>query len=146
MNPKILIDEEEIEIVEEDDEKTLEELLNDSISWKQILKGGIAVFLVGIVIYYAIIGVFPSDLFVYILAIVCIIVGALLISFESEEEDNRQTISSLECSKCGFHKNNSYDDGDYIFKVKGKCENCDESLSIVEIYTVKLTEKKKEQK
>jgi hypothetical protein len=140
MNPKILIDELEIDIVEEDDEKALEELLDDSISWKQILKAVIAIILVGTAMYYSIIGVFPSDLFVYILLIVCVIAGVLLISFEREEEDSRQTVSCVKCSKCDFQSINSYEDGDYLFKVKGKCKNCYESLSIIEIYSVKLAE------
>ena len=33
MNPKILIDDKEVEVIEEDPEETLEKLLNDSISW-----------------------------------------------------------------------------------------------------------------
>ena len=69
-----------------------------------------------------------------------------MISLESEEDVNRQTISSLKCSKCDVKQFLSYADGDYIFKVKEKCPKCNENLQITEIYSVKLAEQSKEKK
>ena len=146
MSPKIYINDKEVEIIEDDHENDIEELLKYKISWKFILKIVIVLIFVGIVIYFSIIGVFPSDIYIYVIVIVCVIGGAILISLDFEEDITNQTISALNCLKCDFQRNNSYENEDFIFKIKGKCPNCDENLQITKIYSVKLAEKQKEKK
>ena len=146
MSPKIRINEEEIEIIEDDHKNEIEELLKYKISWKIILKIVIVVILVGIVIYFSIIGVFPSDIYIYVIIIVCIIGGAILITVDYEEDVKNQTVSAFDCLKCDFQKINSFENGDFIFKIKGKCPNCDGNLHIAKIYSVKLAEKQKKRK
>ena len=146
MSPKIYINDKEVEIIEDDHENNIEELLKYKISWKIILKIVIVLIFVGIVIYFSIIGVFPSDIYIYVIVIVCVIGGAILISLDFEEDITNQTISAFNCLKCDFQRNNSYENEDFIFKIKGKCPNCDENLQITKIYSVKLAEKQKEKK
>lgn len=146
MSPKICIDDKEVEMIEDANENDIEELLKYKISWKTILKILIAIIFLVIVIYYSIIGVFPSDLFIYVIVILCIIGGVILISLDHEDDVIKQTVSSLKCLKCDFQRINSYDNGDYIFKIMKKCPNCDGNLQIAEIYSVKLVEELKEEK
>ncbi len=146
MNPKIRLNDEEIKIIEEDEEKDLEKQLNYKITWEIIFKVIFVTMIVAVVVYYSIMGAFPSDIYVYILLIVFIIGGAILISLDFEEEVYNQTISVLTCRSCSFQKINSFSDGDYIFKMKGNCPNCDGHIQITEIYSIKLKEKIKEEK
>jgi len=146
MSPKICIDDKEFEIIEEDHENNVEELLKYKISWKIILKIVLIIILVGIVLYFSIIGVFPSDIYIYVILIVCIIGGVILISLDFEEDVNNQTVSAFDCLNCDFQKINSFDDGDFIFKIKGKCPNCDGNLQINKIYSVKFAKKQKKEK
>ena len=146
MSPKICIDDKEVEIIEDDHENDIEELLKYKISWKFILKIVIVLIFVGIVIIFSIIGIFPSDIYIYVIVFVCIIGGVIIISLDFKEEITNQTISASNCLKCDFQRNNSYENEDFIFKIKGKCPNCDENLQIAEIYSVKLVEKLKEEK
>ncbi|MHA1776000.1 MAG: hypothetical protein DRO88_09100 [Promethearchaeia archaeon] len=146
MSPKIRIDEQEIEIIEEDYEKELNELLKYKISWKTILKIIILTILAAIAIYFIVIDIFPSDAYIYSLVIVCIIGGIVLISLEHEDDTERLTISILQCQNCDFQTIKAYDKGDYVFKNKGKCSNCERNLQITGIYSVKLAKKQKELK
>ena len=146
MSPKIRINDKEVEIIEEVKENDIEELLKYKVSWKTILKIVIILILVGVVIYFVIIQVFPSDVFIYILVIVCIIGGIILISLEHEDDVDRQTVSALACQNCDFQTINSYNKGDYIFKNIGKCSNCKGNLQIAQIYSVKLAKRQKEEK
>ena len=146
MSPKICINDKEVEIIEDINENDIEELLKYKISWKTILKIVIVIIFVVIVAYFSIIGVFPSDIYIYVIVILCIIGGAILISLDHEEDVNLQTVSSLKCLKCDFQKIKSYNNGDYIFKNAEKCPNCDGDLQISEIYSVKLVEELKEEK
>ncbi len=142
MNPKMLISGEEVEVLEDEGEQTIDEMMKFKISWKNILKVVIILIILAIVVYYSIIGVFPSDIFVYIVLIVCIVGGALLIGIGTEEEENNKTISSLNCSECSYTEINWFDDGDYVFKIKKKCPNCTKDLQIANIHSIKLAEPK----
>jgi hypothetical protein len=145
-NPIICIDGEEVEIIEENDEKDIDDLLKFKISWKTILKVVIALVVLGIILYYSIIGNFPSEIYVYVIFFVCLIGEAVLLSLEIENEISLQTISTIKCQKCSFKKISRFVDGDFIFKVKDKCPNCEENLKITEIYSVKLAESRNEEK
>jgi hypothetical protein len=146
MSPKIYIDDKEVEIIEDVDENDIEELLKSKISWKNILKIVILIIFVVVVVYFSVSGVFPSDFYIYVIVFLCIVGGAILISLDHEEDVNKQTVSSLKCLKCDFQRINSYNNGDYIFKIMEKCSNCDGNLQIAEIYSVKLAEKQKKEK
>ncbi len=146
MSPKICIDDKEVEIIEEIDENDIEELLKYKISWKTILKIVILTIFVVIVVYFSIIGAFPSDIYIYVIIILCIIGGAILISLDHEEDAIKHTVSTLKCLKCDFQRVSSYNNGDYIFKTMEKCPNCDGNLQIAEIYSVKLVKELKAEK
>ena len=99
MSPKICIDDKEVEIIEDIDENDIEELLKYKISWKTILKIVIITIFLVIVIYFSILGALPSDIYIYVIIILCIIGGVILISLDHEEDVNNQTISALKCLK-----------------------------------------------
>ena len=67
MSPKIFIDDKEVEIIEDVDENDIEELLKSKISRKNILKIVILIIFVVVVVYFSVSGVFPSDLYIYVI-------------------------------------------------------------------------------
>ncbi|MHA1611856.1 MAG: hypothetical protein ACTSYU_07380, partial [Promethearchaeota archaeon] len=137
---------EEFEDFEEDDEFDVEKFLKFNPSWKFVLKIAFVIIVIGSLIYFSIVGDLFSDLYAYILLIVCIIGGAFILSLEMEEEEVRQTISTLWCRKCELQKIIRYEDEDFVFKIKGNCPSCGETMHIKEIYTVKVRDKKKKKK
>ena len=144
MNPKMLISGEEVEVLDVEGEQSIEERLKFKISWKSILKVVIILIILAIVVLYSIKGEFPSEIFVYVILIVCVIGGALLIGLGTEDEENNKTISFLNCSGCGYQEVNWFDDGDFVFKIKKKCPSCTEELQVAKIHSIKLAEPKNE--
>ncbi|MHA1618860.1 MAG: hypothetical protein ACTSVZ_06220 [Promethearchaeota archaeon] len=146
MSPKLRIDNEDVEIIEEDHEDALKKVINPTLSWKKVFKVIFILVIAGIMIYYIIKGGFPSDVFVYALFFICIIGAAFLISLGDEDDDITLTISVLNCLNCNVQKTNRFVDGDSVFQMKGKCQNCDGDLQITEIYSVKLAKELKKKK
>lgn len=146
MSPKLRIDDEDVDIIEEDHEDSLKKILKSQISWLKILRAILIFTIGGTIIYFIVVGNFPSDIFVYIFLFVCIVAAAVLISIDDEDEDNKQTISVLKCLNCSFQKNHWFVDGDFIFQLKGKCPDCDGDLQITAIYSVNLAEERDEEK
>jgi hypothetical protein len=83
--------------------------------------------------------------------------GATLIQWQkSPVEPIRQTLTILICSLCGLTKVRNYEKGDFVYRKMGKCSECEESMKIKQIYSVRLKkptesnkteeDKKKEQK
>ena len=67
----------------------------------------------------------------------------LMVPQEKTEKPVRQTLTISKCEKCGLTKVKDYEEGDYVLKITEKCNKCDVSLKIVEVYSVKLKEKDK---
>ena len=144
MSPKLRIDDEDVEIIEDDHEDALKKVLKFKISWLKILRVILILFIAGTIIYFIVAGGFPSDIFVYVLLFVCIVGAAVLIAIDDEDEDNKLTLSVLKCRNCSDQKIQRFADGDFVFQLKGKCSKCDGDLQIIEIYSVKLKEEMEE--
>ena len=128
----------------ESEEKEIEELLKNKISWKSILKGILAFIFMGTA--YVFINFF-SDFSLVGFILLCLS-SVLMIPQIKQEEKNRLTISISVCenAKCGKNRVQDYEPGDFVFKISGSCSNCGGNFRIKEIYSVKLMEKKKRSK
>ena len=139
-------------IEEEDDE----DILKKGITGKSVLKNLISIIFIilGAVFIYAGIG----DQFTsWSIGFMMICFGATVIQWQkSPVEPIRQTLTILICSLCGLTKVRNYERGDFVYRKMGKCGECDESMEINQIYSVRLKkptesnktneDKKKEQK
>lgn len=146
MSPTLRIDDEDIEIIEENHEADLKKVLKFKISWLKVLRWILILVIAGTIIYIIVGGDLPSDIFVYLLLIACIIGAAVLIAIDDEDEDNKLTISVQKCLKCNVQTTHRFVGGDFVFQLKGKCPDCDGDLQINEIYSVKLKEEMEEKK
>jgi len=45
-----------------------------------------------------------------------------------------QTLTTIECKKCGFKNVREFQRGDYVYKDLDKCQKCDDKLMITAIY------------
>ena len=139
-------------IEEEDDE----DILKKGITLKSLLKNLISISLIilGAVFIYTGIG----DQFTsWSIGFMMICFGATVIQWQkSPVEPIRQTLTILICSLCGLTKVRNYEKGDFVYRKMGKCSECEESMKIKQIYSVRLKkptesnkteeDKKKEQK
>lgn len=122
-------------IEEEDDE----DILNKKISLKSILKNLLFIVLIVIGALFIYIGILPDPTTNFIIGFALICIGATLIQVQRRsEEPIRQTLSILKCPQCDIIKVRNYEQGDYVFKTSGSCDECDGSMQIHQIYSVKL--------
>ena len=120
-----------------DDEED-DEILKKGFSFKKVLKN---VILIGLIIVGALFiymgGTDQMTNFFLGFSLICI--GSTLIQIQKkEEEPTRQTLSILICEKCEVTKVRNYESGDFVFKIVDSCENCDDTMKIKQIYSVKL--------
>ena len=120
------------------DEEDDDEILTKGVSLKKVLKN---VVLVGLIIVGALFiymgGTDQMTNFFIGFSLICI--GSTLIQIQKkEEEPTRQTLSILKCEKCEVTKVRNYETGDFVFKSVDSCENCDDTMKINQIYSVKL--------
>ena len=131
-------------IEEEDDE----DVLKKGITFKSVLKNITLILLivVGVLFIYMDFGFDP--LISWSVGFMLICFGATLIQFQkSPAEPVRQTLTILICNLCGLTKVRNYKKGDFVFKKLDRCDKCEDSMEIKQIYSVKLkspTEKSKE--
>ena len=121
-------------IEEEDDE----DILKKGITFKSVLKNliSIAFIILGAVFIYAGIG---DQITSWSIGFMMICFGATLIQWQkSQVEPIRQTLTILICSLCGLTKVRNYEKGDFVYRKMGKCSECDDSMEIKQIYSVKL--------
>jgi len=139
-------------IEEEDDE----DILKKGITLKSLLKNLISISLIilGAVFIYTGIG---DQITSWSIGFMMICFGATVIQWQkSPVEPIRQTLTILICSLCGLTKVRNYEKGDFVYRKMGKCSECEESMKIKQIYSVRLKkptesnkteeDKKKEQK
>jgi len=139
-------------IEEEDDE----DILKKGITLKSVLKNLISISLIitGAVFIYTGIG---DQITSWSIGFMMICFGATVIQWQkSPVEPIRQTLTILICSLCGLTKVRNYEKGDFVYRKMGKCSECEESMKIKQIYSVRLKkptesnkteeDKKKEQK
>ncbi|MBY9018082.1 MAG: hypothetical protein KGD66_04540 [Candidatus Lokiarchaeota archaeon] len=120
------------------DEEDDDEILTKGVSLKKVLKN---VVLIGLIIVGALFiymgGTDQMTNFFIGFSLICI--GSTLIQIQKkEEEPTRQTLSILKCEKCEVTKVRNYETGDFVFKSIDSCENCDDTMKINQIYSVKL--------
>ena len=120
------------------DEEEDDEILKKGVSFKKVLKN---VVLIGLIIVGALFiymgGTDQMTNFFLGFSLICI--GSTLIQIQKQEEEpTRQTLSILKCEKCEVTKVRNYESGDFVFKIVDSCENCDNTMKIKQIYSVKL--------
>lgn len=120
------------------DEEEDDEILKKGVSFKKVLKN---VVLIGLIIIGALFiymgGTDQMTNFFLGFSLICI--GSTLIQIQKQEEEpTRQTLSILKCEKCEVTKVRNYESGDFVFKIVDSCENCDNTMKIKQIYSVKL--------
>ena len=122
-------------IEEEDDE----DILNKKVSLKSILKNLLFIALIVIGALFVYIGILPDPTTNFIIGFALICIGATLIQVQKRtEEPLRQTLSIIKCNQCDTIKVRNYQQGDYVFKTSGTCDQCSGSMEIHQIYSVKL--------
>jgi hypothetical protein len=122
-------------IEEEDDE----DVLNKKVSLKKILKNLLFIALIVIGALFIYIGILPDQITNFIIGFSFICIGATLIQVQKRpEEPIRQTLTILKCNKCDTIKVRNYEQGDYVFKSSGSCDQCEGLMEIRQIYSVKL--------
>ena len=139
-------------IEEEDDE----DILKKGITKKTVLKNLISLtfIILGAVIISAGIG---DQITSWSIGFMMICFGATVIQWvKSPVEPIRQTLTILICSLCGITKVRNYEKGDFVYRKMGRCGECNESMEVNQIYSVRLKkptesnkkdeDKKKEQK
>jgi alpha-mannosidase len=120
------------------DEEDDDEILKKGVSTKKVLKNLvlIALIIVGALFIYMG-GAGQMNNFFIGFTLICI--GSTLIQIQKkEEEPTRQTLSILKCEKCELTKVRNYESGDFVFKIVDSCENCNDTMKINQIYSVKL--------
>ena len=50
-------------------------------------------------------------------------------------------VTTTECTKCGFKRLNKFEEGDYVFKSVGECQECNEPMLITAIYAEETKKK-----
>ena len=139
-------------IEEEDDE----DILKKGVTLKSVLKNLISItcIILGAVFIYSGIG---DQITSWSIGFMMICFGATVIQWvKSPVEPIRQTLTILICSLCGITKIRNYEKGDFVYRKMGKCGECNESMEVNQIYSVRLKkptesnkkdeDKKKEQK
>ncbi len=122
-------------IEEEDDE----DVLKKGITWKSFLKN---IFIIAAIVFGAFLiyssNTPESQSNIYI-GFMLICTASMLVQIQKPPpEPIRQTLSILTCNACGLVKVRNYQDGDYVFRKSGKCNECKESMEIKQIYSVRL--------
>jgi len=121
-------------IEEEDDE----DILKKGITSKSVLKNLISItfIIVGAIFIYSGIG---DPVLSWALGFILICFGATVIQWvKSPVEPIRQTLTILICSLCGITKVRNYEKGDFVYRKLGKCGDCNESMEVSQIYSVRL--------
>ena len=128
----------------QEEESSIEDILKREVPWKGILKGFIAFLSMGTT--YIIITYFPDWFLIAILLIILSVI--LMIPQLPGEESKRQTLSVLKCEniECTNQKVKDYEDGDFVFKKGGFCPKCNYNFKIIEIYSIKIKENRKQEK
>ncbi len=122
-------------IEEEDDE----DILKKGVSFKSVLKNILLILLIilGVLLIYFNFGL--DQITSWSIGFMLICFGATLIQMQkSPPEPIRQTLTILICKLCGLTKVRNYEKGDFVFKRKDKCEKCEDSMEIKQVYSVKL--------
>ena len=123
-------------IDDEDDNAILEK----GVSTKSVLKNImiIGMILMGAYLIYS--GNTPETSQNVFIGFMLICFGATLMQVQKPDpEPFRQTLSILSCTLCGLVRVRNYSDGDFVYKTtKDHCTECDKTMEIQSIYSVRL--------
>ena len=120
---------------DEDDE----EILNKGVSSKTVFKTIFVVLMVILGAMFIYIGIFPDQMTNFMIGFVLICFGTTIIQLPSQpSEPIRQTLTILTCALCGITKVRNYEQGDFVFKKTEPCGQCNDSMQVKQIYSVKL--------
>ncbi len=134
-------------MIEEDDD---EEILKKGITFKNVLKNILFIFLILLGLLFIYLNIGPDQISSWSIGFILICFGVTLIQVQkSPPEPIRQTLTILICNLCEITKVRNYEKGDFVFKKRDKCNKCDDLMEIKQIYSVRLkrlTESNKGQK
>ncbi|MHA2127136.1 MAG: hypothetical protein ACXABO_17525 [Promethearchaeota archaeon] len=122
-------------IEEEDDE----EILKKGVTFKSVIKNLFFISLIILGALFIYLGILPDQITSWSVGFMLICFGATLIQMQKSPSDPiRQTLTILICSLCGLTKVRNYEKGDFVFRKSGKCDKCDDTMEIKQIYSVRL--------
>ncbi|NVM18581.1 MAG: hypothetical protein HWN80_12770 [Candidatus Lokiarchaeota archaeon] len=128
------------------DEEDDEEILKKKRSLKKILKNLVLLSFIAIGVLFMYMGG-PDPTLNLVIGFTFICLGTSIIQMKKDSgEPIRQTLTILKCKSCGAIKVRNHESGDFVFKTAGVCEKCNESMEIVQIYSVKLKKAKETDK
>lgn len=122
-------------IEEEDDE----EILKKGVTLKSFFKNLLLILLIiaGALFIYLDFGLDQFSRWSIGFMLICL-GSSLMQKQKSPSEPLRQTLTILICRLCGLTKVRNYAKGDFVFKMKDKCDKCDDLMEIKQIYSVRL--------
>ena len=129
------------------DEEDDEDILEKGISLKSVLKNLLIMFLIilGAMIIY--LGTGTDQITNFMVGFMLICVASTLIQVQKQPpEPIRQTLTILICGLCNLTKVRNYEAGDFVFKKVEKCEKCNNSMQVKQIYSVRLKQPTEENK
>jgi len=122
-----------------DDEDEEEEFLKKGRSLKSVLKSILLILLIIIGALFIYLASGTNQITNWFIGFSFICLGSTLLQIKKRQsEPIMQTLSILKCSMCGITKVRNYQHGDYVFREVETCNDCNESMLIEQIYSVKL--------
>lgn len=132
------------------DDEDEDEILKKEVSLKSVLKNLLLILLIIIGALFIYLASGTNQMTNWFIGFSFICLGSTLIQIQKRQsEPITQTLSILKCNVCGITKVRNYQHGDYVFREVETCNDCNESMLIDQIYSVKLkkpTVAKKEEK
>ena len=132
------------------DDEDEDEILKKEVSLKSVLKNLLLILLIIIGALFIYLASGTNQMTNWFIGFSFICLGSTLIQIQKRQsEPITQTLSILKCNVCGITKVRNFQHGDYVFREVETCNDCNESMLIDQIYSVKLkkpTVAKKEEK
>ncbi|MFW9946160.1 MAG: hypothetical protein ACFFDX_04955 [Candidatus Odinarchaeota archaeon] len=122
-----------------DDEDEDEEILKKGTSLKSALKTILMILLIIIGALFVYLAGTTNQITNWFIGFSFICLGSTILQIQKRStEPTMQTLSILKCNICGLTKVRNYQHGDYVFREIEPCNDCNESMIIDQIYSVKL--------
>ena len=121
------------------DDEDEDEILKKEVSLKSVLKNLLLILLIIIGALFIYLASGTNQMTNWFIGFSFICLGSTLIQIQKRQsEPITQTLSILKCNVCGITKVRNYQHGDYVFREVETCNDCNESMLIDQIYSVKL--------
>lgn len=83
----------------------------------------------------------------FMIGFMLICVASTLIQIQKQApEPIRQTLTILICKLCNITKVRNYEAGDFVFREVERCDKCNNSMEVKQIYSVRLKQHTEENK